>query len=89
MSINSRKRRRMLDGLILLTLLTVACAAPDEQGETEAGSTAGQTESAPSDIPRFRVDPFWASELPNGSVWPGLGSLSALTIMSVLILPTT
>ena len=55
MSTNSGRRSHLHCGLILLTLLTVACAAPDEQSRTDA----------PTDIPRFRVDPFWASELPN------------------------
>ena len=78
MSINNGKRSRMVDGLILLlTLLTVACAAPDEQSETEAASSAVQTGSAPSDIPRFRVDPFWASELPNN--WM-LGQVSGVAV---------
>ena len=61
MAINSRKRSRMVDGPILLTLLTVACAAPDEQGE----------------IPQFRVDPFWASDLPNNWI---LGQVSGVSV---------
>ena len=62
MSIHSRKGSRMLDGLIVLTLLTVACA---------------ETEGAPSDIPQFRVDPFWASELPNNWI---LGQVSGVAV---------
>ena len=78
MSINNGKRSRMVDGLILLlTLLTVACAAPDERSDTEAASTAVQTGGAPSDIPQFRVDPFWASELPNN--WM-LGQVSGVAV---------
>ena len=77
MSTNSGKRSRMVDGLILSTLLTVACAAADEQNETEGASTAVQTASAPSDVPRFRVDPFWASELPNN--WM-LGQVSGVAV---------
>ena len=58
MSTKSGKRSRMVDGLILLALLQVACAAP-------------------SDIPQFRVDPFWASELPNN--WM-LGQVSGVAV---------
>ena len=76
MSIKSGKRSHMVDGLILLlTLLTVACAGPDEQSDTT--STAVQTGSAPSDIPRFHVDPFWASELPNNWI---LGQVSGVAV---------
>ena len=60
MSINSGKRSRVVDGLILMTLLTVACAAP-----------------APPDIPQFRVDPFWARELPNNWI---LGQVSGVAV---------
>ena len=77
MSTNSGKCSRRMSRLILLTLLTVACAAPDEQRETEAASTTAQTGSAPSDIPRFRVDPFWASELPNNWI---LGQVSGVAV---------
>ena len=67
MSTNSGRRSHLHGGLILLTLLTVACAAPDEQSRTDA----------PTDIPRFRVDPFWASELPNN--WM-LGQVSGVAV---------
>ncbi len=36
MSIHSGRLSRMGDGLILLTLLAVACVAPDEGGEKDA-----------------------------------------------------
>ena len=58
MSTNSGKRSRLHGGLILLTLLTLACAAP-------------------SDVPRFRVDPFWASQLPNNWI---LGQVSGVAV---------
>ena len=58
MSTNRGKRSRLHGGLILLTLLTLACAAP-------------------SDIPRFHVDPFWASELPNNWI---LGQVSGVAV---------
>ena len=74
---NSGTRLRVLGGLMLLPLLTLTCAAPDEQSETEATSTAAPGESAPSDIPRFRVDPFWARQLPDN--WM-LGQVSGVAV---------
>ena len=73
---NSGTRLRLLGGLMLLLLLTLACAAPEQRG-TEATSAAASTESAPSDIPQFRVDPFWARELPNN--WM-LGQVSGVAV---------
>ena len=77
MSMIDGKRSRKVDGLILLTLLTVACAAPDEQPETGGASAAVQTGSAAQDVPRFRVDPFWASDLPNNWI---LGQVSGVAV---------
>ena len=77
MSMNGGERSRVVDGLILRTLLTGACAAPDEQTESEAVSTAVEAGSAASDTPRFRVDPFWASELPNNWI---LGQVSGVAV---------
>ena len=76
MSTNSGTRLRLLGGLMLLLLLTLACAAP-EQRDTEATSATASTESAASDIPQFRVDPFWARELPNN--WM-LGQVSGVAV---------
>lgn len=76
MSTNSGTRLRLLGGLMLLLLLTLACAAP-EQRVTEATSAAASTESAASEIPQFRVDPFWARELPNN--WM-LGQVSGVAV---------
>ena len=70
-------RSRGLGGLMLLTFVTVACAAPDEQRETAATSPTVQMGGAPSDIPQFRVDPFWARELPNN--WM-LGQVSGVAV---------
>ena len=77
MSTHSGTRLRVLDGLMLLPLLMLACAAPDEQSETETSSTASQGQSAPSDIPRFRVDPFWARQPPDN--WM-LGQVSGVAV---------
>jgi DNA-binding beta-propeller fold protein YncE len=63
--------------LLLLPLTALACAVPDEQSGVETAPVAASTESAPSDIPQFRVDPFWASELPNN--WM-LGQVSGVAV---------
>ena len=76
MSTNTETRSRLHGGLMLLPLLTLACAAP-EQRDTEAASATAPTESARSDIPQFRVDPFWARELPNN--WM-LGQVSGVAV---------
>ncbi len=77
MSRHNGRRSRTRGGLMLLTFLAVACAAPDDQRETEVTSPALQTGSARSDIPQFRVDPFWARELPNN--WM-LGQVSGVAV---------
>ena len=77
MSIKSGNRWRVLTRLTLLTLLPLACGSPAEEPATPAGSTAAETDTAPSDIPRFRVDPFWAGELPNN--WM-LGQVSGVAV---------
>ena len=63
--------------LLLLTLTALACTAPDRQSGVETPPAAASAESAPSDIPRFRVDPFWASELPNNWI---LGQVSGVAV---------
>ena len=74
MSTNSGTRLQLLGGLMLL--LTLACAAP-EQRDTEPTAAAASTESAASNIPQFRVDPFWARELPNNWI---LGQVSGVAV---------
>ena len=64
-------RRRALLGVALLTL---SCADAAEPPDTE---TAPTTEVAPSDTPRFRVDPFWARDLPNNWI---LGQVAGVSV---------
>ena len=77
MSPHRENRPPVLSWLVLLTLLTVACAVPDEPTETPAAPAAAPTDNDRSDIPQFRVDPFWASELPNN--WM-LGQVSGVAV---------
>ena len=58
----------------VMILMTVACVIPDQPGEPEVPSMTGTTSS---DVPQFRVDPFWASELPNNWI---LGQVSGLAV---------
>ena len=76
MSTNSRMASRLHGGLMLVPLLTLACAAPEPR-DPEQTSAAASTESASSGIPRFRVDPFWASELPNNWI---LGQVAGVAV---------
>ena len=75
MSTNNVSRPYALAGLLLLTFLTVACVAADTPRETTAVSAPA--ESAPTNVPQFRVDPFWASELPNNWI---LGQVSGVAV---------
>ena len=76
MSTHIGDRSRVLGGVMIL-LLPLACADADRQGGTEATSTAAPPEGTPSDIPRFRVDPFWARDLPNDWI---LGQVSGVAV---------
>lgn len=58
----------------VMILMMVACVIPDQPGEPEVPSMTGTTSS---DVPQFRVDPFWASELPNNWI---LGQVSGLAV---------
>ena len=73
----NRRQHSSMAWLLLLPLTAPACAVPDEQSGVETAPVAASTESAPSDIPQFRVDPFWASELPNN--WM-LGQVSGVAV---------
>ena len=58
----------------VMILMMVACVIPDQPGKPEVPSMIGTTSS---DVPQFRVDPFWASELPNNWI---LGQVSGLAV---------
>ena len=60
---------------VTVTLVTLACANATEPSRTPAPSDPAGGASA--DIPRFRVDPFWARELPNNWI---LGQVSGVAV---------
>ena len=63
--------------IVLLTLLPSACGETGVPSETEVAVSTPSTDAASSDLPRFRVDPFWASELPNNWI---LGQVSGVAV---------
>ena len=60
---------------VTVTLVTIACANATEPPRTPAPSDPAGGASA--DIPRFRVDPFWARQLPNNWI---LGQVSGVAV---------
>ena len=77
MSISIKTRWHAPAGLTLCALLTLSCGGTDPPGETESGASAAPAETTGSAVPRFRVDPFWASELPNDWI---LGQVSGVAV---------
>ncbi len=71
----NRGNSPVLAGL-MLPLLTLACANPDQPSQS-ADISAPDAATTASGIPRFRVDPFWARELPNN--WM-LGQVSGVAV---------
>ncbi len=76
MSANCNNRSHIGCVLVALALATPGCAGVDQQSET-AASTPAETRDASSDIPSFRVDPFWAADLPNDWI---LGQVSGVSV---------
>ena len=76
MSTNRNNRPYMWCVLVALTLGASGCAGVEPQQETVA-STPAEPQNRTSDIPRFRVDPFWAADLPND--WM-LGQVSGVSV---------
>ena len=64
----------LLAWLLLLPLTTLACA---DATQTSPAPAAISAETGESDVPQFRVDPFWARELPNN--WM-LGQVSGVAV---------
>ena len=60
---------------VTLTLATLACADVTERSRTPV--PAGPAGGASADTPRFRVDPFWARQLPNNWI---LGQVSGVAV---------
>lgn len=65
--------------LVMVTIfLTVACTDPTEDSLVQVAQVQTEPVTADAeDIPRFRVDPFWASELPNNWI---LGQVSGVAV---------
>ena len=59
---------------VTVTLVTLACADVTEPSRTPVPADPA---GASADIPRFRVDPFWARELPNDWI---LGQVSGVAV---------
>ena len=76
MSTNRNYRSYVRCVLIALALGTPGCAGVDPQQET-AASIPGETETASSDFPRFRIDPLWGTDLPNDWI---LGQVSGVSV---------
>ena len=77
MSTDTWLRSHPLSGLMLCTILVAGCAGGDEQAEMPGAPAAAQADPGSFDIPLFRVDPFWARELPNN--WM-LGQVSGVAV---------
>ena len=61
-----------------LVSVVLACGCGGPGGEPDSAPAAATSEAAgASDVPRFRVDPFWARELPNN--WM-LGQVSGVAV---------
>ena len=71
--------RRYHQCLVMVTIfLTVACTDPTEDSLVQVAQVQTEPVTADAeDIPRFRVDPFWASELPNNWI---LGQVSGVAV---------
>ena len=74
----NRGNSPVLAGL-MLPLLTLACGNPDQSSQSVdiSAPDAAPPATTASGIPRFRVDPFWARELPNN--WM-LGQVSGVAV---------
>ena len=75
---SSRTGSPALCAAMVVTLLTLACVDANEPPPTmPASAQADPAGAASADTPRFRVDPFWAGELPNNWI---LGQVSGLSV---------
>ena len=75
---NPRRRRGSLIRVsaTLMTLAALGCVAPDQSSAPPAAD-AVPAGDASDDTPRFRVDPFWARELPDDWI---LGQVSGVAV---------
>ena len=73
----TNRRFRIAFAALLLALGLAAGAADGGQARPEPTGGQAATEPAGGDVPRFRVDPFWARELPDN--WM-LGQVSGIDV---------
>ena len=68
---------RRLSSMLLAPLLALNCSAPEQQAPLEQEHSEATEGLEGSEIPQFRVDPFWARELPSN--WM-LGQVSGIAV---------
>ena len=68
---------RRLSSMLLAPLLALNCSAPEQQAPLEQEHSEATEGLEESEIPQFRVDPFWARELPSN--WM-LGQVSGIAV---------
>ena len=64
-------------GTIVVMLLTLSCGGEPETAPAMPAPDQAEPTTDADDTPRFRVDPFWASELPNNWI---LGQVSGVAV---------
>ena len=78
MATSSRTSLPALCAALVVTLIALACADANEPPPTmPAPAQADPAGAASADTPRFRVDPFWARDLPHNWI---LGQVSGLSV---------
>ena len=77
MTINLGTLTRRLSSVLLAPLLTLNCSSPEQQAPLERERSETIEGSEGPEIPQFRVDPFWARELPNN--WM-MGQVSGIAV---------
>ena len=77
MTMNLGTPTRRLSSMLLAPLLALNCSAPEQQAPLEQEHSEATEGLEGSEIPQFRVDPFWARELPSN--WM-LGQVSGIAV---------
>lgn len=77
MTMNLGTPTRRLSSMLLAPLLALNCSAPEQQAPLEQEHSEATEGLEESEIPQFRVDPFWARELPSN--WM-LGQVSGIAV---------
>lgn len=77
MTMNLGTLTRRLSSMLLAPLLALNCSAPEQQAPLEQEHSEATEGLEESEIPQFRVDPFWARELPSN--WM-LGQVSGIAV---------